>query len=261
MTATLIISTYNWPEALELCLLSVLNQSKMPLEVIIADDGSKLETKLLIEKYEKKFTVPLNHVWHEDKGFRKCIILNKAISEAKSDYIIQIDGDVILHKDFIKDHLSFSKKGTYVRGNRCMIGKIKTKKLIDSKTILISYLSNNLKFREHGFRSVFLNRLKNSQEKPISDGVFGSNISFYKNDFIAINGYNNDFQGWGAEDKELAQRLVNYGVNQRKMKFLGIQFHLHHQLADRKNHDVQVNVIYNLLKTKQYFCQNGLNQV
>src|ERR1700712_962551 len=103
---SLVISTYNWPQALELCLKSVATQKHLPDEVIIADDGSGEETRLLIDKYKKDFPVPLLHLWHEDKGFRKTIILNKAINQSSFEYIIQVDGDVILEKHFISDHLN-----------------------------------------------------------------------------------------------------------------------------------------------------------
>lgn len=261
MTASLIISTYNWPEALELCLMSVLNQSKMPLEVIIADDGSKLETKLLIEKYKKKFTVPLNHVWHEDKGFRLAEIRNKAIKIAIGDYIIQVDGDVILHKNFIEDHLYFNKQNTFTKGKRCMIGEKLSKILLEKKSINVNWFSQNITFREHGIRLKAFQRFFKVKEKSTSDGVTGSNMAFFKNDFEKVNGYNIELEGWGAEDKELAQRFVNIGLKQRKMKFIGIQYHIYHPQADNKNHDKQVAIIENLRKNKIYFCKNGLNQV
>ncbi len=104
MKTSLLISTYNWPQALELILKSALNQTEMPDEILIADDGSTEETKELIENFKTKSTVPINHIWHEDKGFRKAIILNRAIAAAIGEYIIQIDGDCIMHRNFVKDH-------------------------------------------------------------------------------------------------------------------------------------------------------------
>ncbi len=110
-TSTLVTPTYNWPEALELLLLSLLRQTRLPDEIIIADDGSKEETKSVIDKYKEKFSVPLIHIWHEDKGNRKPAIMNKAIAQAKGDYIIEIDGDIIMEKHFVEDHLRFAEEG------------------------------------------------------------------------------------------------------------------------------------------------------
>ena len=108
MKTSLIITTYDWPEALNLVLQSVENQRVLPNEVIIADDGSDERTTKVIEYYKKK--IKLKHVWQKNNGFQKAMILNKSICQASGDYIIQIDGDIILHKKFIQDHLYHSKK-------------------------------------------------------------------------------------------------------------------------------------------------------
>ena len=108
---SLVTPTYNWPEALELLLLSITKQKVLPNEVIVADDGSKEETRLLIERFQKSFPVPLIHVWHEDDGNQKPKIMNKAIAQAKYEYIVEIDGDIIMHPDFVKDHLTHAQKG------------------------------------------------------------------------------------------------------------------------------------------------------
>jgi glycosyltransferase involved in cell wall biosynthesis len=102
MKTSLIITTYNWSAALELVLLSLLKQSRLPDEIIIADDGSTEATKQLIGRYTDKFQCGLHHIWQADKGFQKTKILNKAVAKANGDYIIQIDGDILLHKHFIK---------------------------------------------------------------------------------------------------------------------------------------------------------------
>ena len=114
MTCSLIIATYNWYQALELVLLSVSKQTILPDEIIIADDGSNKETKNLVEKYQKKLRTPIKHVWQEDEGFRKTKILNKSFFQAKGEYIIQIDGDIIIHSKFIEDHLKNAKKNIFL---------------------------------------------------------------------------------------------------------------------------------------------------
>ena len=120
-TSSLVICTYNWPQALELVLMSVKRQTHLPEEVIIADDGSREETSQLIKRFQKDFPTKLLHVWHEDIGFRRTVILNKAIAKATGDYIISIDGDIITEKHFIEDHLYLSEPGVFVYGKRAKI--------------------------------------------------------------------------------------------------------------------------------------------
>src|SRR5690606_15413403 len=118
LSCSLLISTYNWPQALDCCLNSILDQTVLPNEIIIADDGSKEETKDIIELWREKLKIPLIHVWHPDDGFRLSEIRNKAIIKANFPYIIQVDGDVIMGPKFIEDHLSSATPKTFLCGSR-----------------------------------------------------------------------------------------------------------------------------------------------
>src|SRR5438309_2028957 len=120
-SCSLIISTYNWPSALQLCLQSVLQQSVLPAEIIIADDGSTEETKTLIDHMATQCPVPLLHVWQPDEGFQLSKIRNRAIAKAAMPYIIQIDGDLLLHQHFIKDHFHIQEPGYFVSGSRVLL--------------------------------------------------------------------------------------------------------------------------------------------
>ncbi len=111
MTTALLISTYNWPQALDLVLRSLLQQTQLPDRVLIADDGSQEQTRLLIQQYAEKLQVPLDHIWHQDQGFRKAVILNKAIAQTPVDFIIQIDGDCIMHPEFVADYIKAARSG------------------------------------------------------------------------------------------------------------------------------------------------------
>ena len=261
MTTSLIISTYNWPEALRLCLLSVINQSVLPDEIIIADDGSAPSTKTIVDDIRSSKDIRIKHIWHRDNGFKLAEIRNKAIAESGGEYIIQIDGDVILHKDFIKDHISFAKKKSFIKGRRMMIGRSKSEQLLRKKSIAVSFLSTGVKMREHGFRIPFFHKIFKAKEESSPDGVMGSNMAFWKDDFIKVNGYNNRLKGWGAEDKELAQRFVNLGLVKRKMKYGAIQYHIYHPESDKSKHDEQMSEIENLKNSGKTYCENGLNEI
>ena len=126
---SLIISTYNRPDALSVCLDSVFKQKVLPDEIIVGDDGSRSDTRKLIERMQQLSPVPLIHVWHEDKGFRLAMMRNKAVAKASGQYIIQIDGDVMLHPLFVADHIRLSRPGYYLKGGRCNIERQLTDKI------------------------------------------------------------------------------------------------------------------------------------
>ncbi len=262
---SLIISTYNWPEALNLCLQSVLKQSILPSEIIIADDGSKENTWLLIDNFRPQFTIPLIHVWQEDKGFRLSKIRNKAIAKSNYDYIIQIDGDVILNKHFIEDHLHYAKKNSMLQGSRVMLGNLITQQLIQNKAINFSLINKDIKRKENGIRfylltKIFLYRYRLPSKKP-KYFARGANMSFWKSDFILVNGYNENFEGWGHEDSDLTIRLMNIGVEKLYFKFAGIIYHLYHKEEKTKKEDMEnKNLLHAAYSNRTTRVEIGINQ-
>lgn len=259
MKTSLLISTYNWPEALELVLLSVENQTVMPDEIIFADDGSKRETKDLIDEFRKNTKIKTYHIWHEDNGFQRSIILNKAIAKGQGDYIIQTDGDCILHPDFVKDHIRFAKKNTYLYGSRVSIKENYLKKLFAKKSIKFNVFSEGIKKRTRTLRVPLFSMLYQSK-KELSKKMRGCNISFWKKDFIAINGYNESMTGWGREDSELIIRMMNYGCMGKRLRYSGIVYHIWHKTVSKKslnkNDMIQKKAITESLK----HCQNGIDK-
>ena len=132
-TVSIIISTYNWPKALKKVLESVACQTIIPDEVIIADDGSKKDTKEVIDLFMQKYpNINTKHIWHEDKGFRLSEIRNKALKEATSEYIIQIDGDVILNKYFVEDHINKAEENFFIVGSRVLLDEYLSKKILEN---------------------------------------------------------------------------------------------------------------------------------
>jgi glycosyltransferase involved in cell wall biosynthesis len=257
---SLIISTYNWPKALNLVLKSTLDQSVLPSEVIIADDGSREETRNLIDNYKKLFPIRLHHEWHEDLGFRKTIILNKAYAQANCDYIIQVDGDIILHKDFIQDHLQHKKHGFFIKGSRGRLNKNLTEKVINGKI-------NNFCPITPGMMS-HINAMRFPIAAPFfykddtqSRNVKGCNFAVWKNDFISVNGYDNDISGWGHEDIDLAARLINVGINRRQLKMVAVCYHLHHEILSRNEEAKNFDKYHEVVLKKITSCKNGYNQL
>ncbi len=259
--SSLIIATYNWKEALELVLISVLNQSVMPYEVIIADDGSKDDTRELIDAYRKKFKIPLIHVWHEDKGFRLSEIRNKSINKATGNYIIQIDGDTILHKDFVKDHQKFARKKQFISGSRVLLGKDFSEKILKSKKFKFDFFSKDIKNKHYHFHIPLLAKILRNPTNDINRVLFsvrGCNMSFWKEDLMAVNGYNEDMTGWGREDSELSARLINLGLTKINLRFSAIQYHIYHPENSKINLNTNDQILAQTITQKKIYIPNGI---
>lgn len=259
MKTSLVITTYNWKEALELVLLSIKKQSILPNEVIIADDGSRDDTKELIEKFQKNFPTALIHSWQEDKGFRGAKSRNKAIFKAKYEYIILIDGDMILHKDFIKDHISASLKGTFIQGSRVLLKEEKTKEIFKNKNLSFGFFSKDIINRKNTIRCSFLSKLFrkiNTSHK----GIRTCNLSLYKSDCLDINGFNEDFIGWGREDSEFVARLYNSEIKRQNLKFNALAYHIYHPENSREMLGQNDKILANTIDKKLKWCENGIDK-
>jgi len=259
ITCSLVTPTYNWPEALELLLLSAKRQSVLPNEIIIADDGSKPETTALIQKFQANFPIPIIHVWHEDNGNQKPAIMNKAIAKSSYDYIIEIDGDIIMHKDFIKDHLHYAQKGLYLFGSRVNIQQKILKTILQNKMIDFHYFSKGIKKRNRTLRLPFMMNFEKTHE-IISKKLRGCNMSFWKEDFIKVNGFNEELFGWGVDDSELIQRLHNLGIKGKRLKNVALAYHIYHKEQD-KSHISQNDAIEDFARENKIISiKKGVNQ-
>lgn len=255
------ISTYNWPQALKLCLLSVKALKVLPDEVVIADDGSTDETRQLIEKFQQDFPVPIKHVWQPDEGFQLAKARNKGIAASSHEYIIQIDGDLILHPMFVADHVKFSKKHSFVSGSRVMLDEEYSKTLLHSEQINVSLFNKAVRNKMNGVR---LGPLRNylSERYRANDMLYmrGCNMAFWRDDLVKVNGYNEDFTGWGREDNEVAVRLINTGVRKRIIKFGGVVFHIYHPEKSRSGLTRNDDMLQDAIENKKTWCPTGLNQ-
>ncbi len=264
MNISLIITTYNRPEALALVLDSVLMQTELPGEIIIADDGSTGKTRLLIENYTKKSKVPIKHIWHKDEGFRVAKIRNRAIKNAEYEYIISIDGDIVLHKEFIKSHIINAEKGVFLQGHRVMLGKSTTVKALNNGLKYYSFFHKDIKNRKNTIHDFFLAKLfsKKSMRKK---GLKGGIMSFWKQDAININGYNEDFEGWGKEDSEFGIRLFNSGIIRKDLRFCAVSYHLDHDNSSKtlhsKSYERNLSILQNTIEKKLVKCKNGLEKL
>lgn len=257
---TLLISTYNWEEALRLCLLSASVQTVAPHEIVIADDGSREETRKLIDEFRTILKVPIVHVWHEDKGFRLTTIRNKGIAQATGNYIIQIDGDVIMERHFIQDHIELMERGYFVCGSRTKLGQIVTSRLIKEVSFKPNVSELKASFVLNGFRSKVLRSFLTERYARVIDHMRGCNLAFWRDEFIAVNGYNEDLQEWGHEDGELAYRLHFAGVKKKALKMGGIVYHLWHREASRENEKTHLSALDLVKRNHVKWCDNGVDK-
>lgn len=262
-TTSLIISTYNRPSALRLCLESVKSQSVLPNELIIADDGSTEDTKAVVDQYSSIFSIPVKHIWQPDNGYQLARIRNKAFAAASGEYIIQIDGDLLLHSRFIDDHLCIRKRDTFVSGARALLGKQITERLLTiSDYSSIQIKRSDLQKKYNAVRSKILSALNYIFQRGNGqvDYVLGCNMAFWKEDLIKVNGYNEEFTGWGKEDNDISIRLMNGGVSLRFLKFGGIVYHLFYNERPLSRVAANEELFKESRTNKIIYVPKGINQ-
>ena len=258
MRISLIITTYNRPDALLLVLRSIETQVSKPIEVIIADDGSTNDTKEVVTSFREKSDISVIHSWQEDRGFRASKSRNKAIAKATGNYIILIDGDMILHPQFINDHINHAQPSYFIQGSRVLLTKDKTKQTLDQQKINFLLLSNGLQNRKNAIHSKILSKLF-SNKKNYLRGIKSCNMAFFKQDCIKINGFNNQFEGWGREDSEFIMRLLNSGINRKNVRFNAIQFHLWHNENVKDSLEKNDAILQDTINNHTQWCSNGID--
>lgn len=234
---TLLVTTYNNPGFLELVLLSVLRQTELPHEVVIGDDGSGPETRALIDRYRPQFPCPLKHAWIEDRGFRLSVSRNAAVRLAGGDYIVMIDGDIVLGRHFVADHRRMAGRGCFVTGSRGYLSPAATRRMLRSKDVRVGFFTPGLKRRFVCLHWPWLGR--RIKGKSGLRHVRGCHLAFWRSDFIAVNGFDETFQGWGREDYDFVQRLYHLGLVRRNAKLQAAAFHLWHpSRMDAESHEI-----------------------
>lgn len=234
---SLMVSTYNWKEALALVLGSAARQSRLPDEVIVADDGSRPDTAAMLREVAKDFPVPLRHVWQPDDGFRLARCRNRGIAAARGDYVIQVDGDMILHRHFVADHMHLARPGRFLQGTRIRTTERETARLLAGGRARFGWFVDavyrtdgdrstyHFGRRHHSLRLPWLARLKSRA----TGHPMGCNVSFWRSDLLRVNGYDERMQGYGSEDLEIDIRLHNAGLRRSQIKFEALALHLEHR--------------------------------
>jgi glycosyltransferase involved in cell wall biosynthesis len=259
MRTSLLITTYNWPEALELTLASVARQSLLPDEVVVADDGSGPATLAVVERWRQHLTMPLQHVWQADEGFRLARSRNRAIAAASMDYIVLVDGDMVLHRHFIRDHVACARPDCFIQGARPQLSEQVTQRLLNGERISLGWWTAGLQRRAYAWRNTAVSRMT-SRVKTALGGIQGCNQSFWREHAMRINGYDERFNGWGPEDREFAARLLHIGVQRNYVRHRAVAFHLYHRTRAPAN---GVNPLDRLLQetlaARTIRCDQGID--
>ena len=259
MTCSLIITTYNWPQALELVIRSALQQSEPPDEIIVADDGSTVETAELVASYRTHASMPLLHSWQEDDGYRLSASRNRAVAAAHGEYVVIVDGDMLLHPDFIGDHKRLARKGTFIQGSRVLLGEAGTAVHMGMKDFQVSPFEKGIGNRKNALRLPLVARRLARPTRSLH-GIRGCNISFFRADCLMVNGFNEDFVGWGREDSDFAVRMINSGVLRRNVRFSAIAAHLWHHENARHALPENDRLLEQTISEGKRRCGNGIDK-
>lgn len=252
----LIISTYNWPEALAACLRSVAAQKRMPDTIIVADDGSETPTGDCIVGFSR---LPIKHVWHEDLGFRLAGIRNKAIAACNCDYIISLDGDMLLHPAFVADHEALLQKRCFRQGSRIPMSAQLSASILNERRPCPTVFSSGTTRRYKALRQLWLARLLAGTSSDAMS-VRGCHQAFWREDLIRVNGFNEAMCGWGREDNEIGSRLINAGILRRNILQAAVAFHLYHEERSRNGVSENDHILEHTRSEHLTRCKNGLDQ-
>ncbi|WP_426319141.1 glycosyltransferase family 2 protein [Pseudoduganella sp. R-43] len=239
-TISLIITTYNRPDALTAVVEACFAQDDQDFEIIIADDGSTNNTRGTVAALQARSPVPLKHVWQEDIGFRAARARNLGILAAQGEYIVFIDGDCVPQKNFISSHRRLARRGHVVTGSRVLLSETYTRRLLEQH-LDIQRLGplEKLKLYLTGGANKFLQTILTLPDVGRESKHFtwrrikSCNMAAWRSDLDLVNGFDESFTGWGHEDSDLVLRLFNAGVMRKSGAFATEVYHLWHREAKR----------------------------
>lgn len=267
--ASVVISFYARIDYLKLLFAGFERQTFKDFEVIIADDGSSEDTSRQIEAMSLKASFPVIHLWHEDKGFRKNRILNRAITASNSGYLIFVDGDCVPHSKFVEEHFVNRMDRTVLAGRRVNLSEKITSRL-NYENVLSGFLEKKLPlliwdgifgksfdvekgfYFEPGHVRNYFNKKKR--------GIVGCNFSLNKNDLLSINGFDERYEAPSVgEDSDVQYRLELEGISIKSVNHMAVQYHLYHVLQQRPQENL--DLFRKIMESKVSFTPYGISKI
>jgi len=266
---SVIFTTYNSPEWLQKVLWGFDCQNDDNFEVIVADDGSREDTRKLIEAFAATSKKPVQHIWQPDDGFQKCRVLNKAITAARGEYLVFTDGDCIPRGDFIATHRKQAESGRFLSGGYLKL-PMNVSQQISRSDINQGHCFNANWLKAQGMASTkgFM-KLNTGPKKaatfnaitPTKPTWNGHNASCFKEDALTINGYDERLR-YGGLDREFGERLENAGIRGKQIRYSAVVVHLDHARGYESPEDWQRNrdIRESVAKNKTVATEYGIRQ-
>ncbi|MDR0362185.1 MAG: glycosyltransferase [Planctomycetota bacterium] len=256
MRVALVVTTYDKPRHLAATLGSAAALTIGPDEIVVADDGSGAETADVVLR-AKALGLPIRRVWREHDGFRAGRMRNAAIRESKAEYIVFVDGDIVMRPEFVADHIAAARPGRFVQGTRAIASAARTEAALAADRVEPSLFTPGVGNRKNLVRSPFLSRIFSGAAKGV-DKVRTCNFAVWRADAERVNGFDEDFVGWGSEDHEFAARLLNAGIERFNLKFLALCCHLHHGTNKNTANPENAGRLRRTIESGIIRCANGL---
>lgn len=264
---SLVVTTYNRPDALNAVIQACFDQDTGNYEVIIADDGSTANTRELLDRLRETAPVPLKHVWQEDLGFRAAMARNRGTLAAAGEYIVFLDGDCIPQRNFVSRHRQLARRGYLVSGSRVLMSPEYTREVLEKGVDLhrIAFASKiGLRLKGH------INKvlqwlfqwpdLGRESKRFTWRRIKSCNLGVWRSDLDTVNGFDESFTGWGHEDSDLVVRLFNAGIMRKDGAFATEVFHLWHKEAQRDQETSNRKVVLQRAEDGTVRATQGLAQ-
>jgi glycosyltransferase involved in cell wall biosynthesis len=259
MRISVVMTTFETPEALAKVLEGYTLQSRVPDEVVVADDGSGQATRDLIAHWQSKAPYRLLHVWQPNQGYRRSRILNMGVVASTADYIVFTDGDCLPHRDFVADHERLAEPGFWVQGKRAQIREAFARQVHAQDAHGLHLLRRGWVWRAaYGLRWPF--PVVWRQTGAFRERALGSNMAMWRSDLESVNGFNEAFVGWGSEDREVTVRLHHLGRRKKFVLGRALQYHLDHPATSRQQAQDNGQILARVRQLKLTRCDHGLAQ-